>query len=287
MTGLVGLIGYPLGHSLSPVFQQAALDYYELKFKYELWPTTSDELPSLVSRIREFGYLGANVTIPHKVEIMALLDEIDDVAKTIGAVNTIVKKDEKLIGYNTDAFGFLKPLLELAKFKPSGARVLLLGAGGAARSACYALLNAGVTHLVLANRTLSNAERLACESQKFLENAKSAQINFVTLADPKLNTYARSADLIVNATSIGMRHSSFAQESLLMPQQISEDTLVYDLVYNPRETQLLRNAKDAGARTLEGIPMLVYQGAESFELWFKKKAPIDVMMHACDGEEFK
>ncbi|GIT35394.1 MAG: hypothetical protein Ct9H300mP4_17130 [Gammaproteobacteria bacterium] len=104
------------------------------------------------------------------------------------------------------------------------------------------------------------------------------------MADPKLNTYARSADLIVNATSIGMRHSSFDQESLLMPEQISEDTLVYDLVYNPRETQLLRNAKDAGARTLEGIPMLVYQGAESFELWFKKKAPIDVMMQACDGE---
>ena len=282
MTGLIGLIGYPLGHSLSPVFQQAALDYYGLKFKYELWPTPSSGLPSLVSKIRECGYLGANVTIPHKIEIMPLIDEIDDVAKTIGAVNTIANKNGKLVGYNTDAFGFLKPLLELSNFDPKGARVLLLGAGGAARSVCYALLNAGVGHLVLANRTLSNAEKLAIQSQRFLKDPNGSKVTLLTLADTKLNSYARDADLIINATSIGMTHSNFHQDSLLTTKQISEDTLVYDLVYNPRETKLLRNAKEAGARTLEGIPMLVYQGAKSFELWFEKKAPIDVMMHACE-----
>lgn len=282
MTGLIGLIGYPLGHSLSPVFQQAALDHYGIKFNYELWPTPPSALPSLVSRIRDLGYLGANVTIPHKIEVMQLIDEIDDVAKTIGAVNTIVHKQEKLIGYNTDAFGFLKPLLEMANFDPAGARVLLLGAGGVARSVCYALINAGIDHLILANRTVSNAESLALQSQRFLSGSRKIDVCAVALSDTKLNEYVKSSDLIINATSIGMMHSNSEQESLLTSKQISEDSLVYDLVYNPKETKLLRNAKQAGARTLEGIPMLVYQGAESFELWFEKKAPIDVMMHACE-----
>ena len=282
MIGLLGLIGYPVGHSMSPVFQQAALDHYGLKFDYELWSTPVTELPAMVSRIRKIDYLGANVTIPHKIEIISLIDDIDGSAKTIGAVNTIVKKQDQLIGFNTDVFGFLKPLCDLANFDPIGARVLLFGSGGVARSACYALLNAGIDKLILANRTLGNAERLACESHRFSSSRRKIEVLSLPLSDSKLNEHVRSCDLIVNATSVGMKHTKSEQDSLLTIEQISEDTLVYDLVYNPRETKLLRNAKEAGAQTLEGIPMLVYQGAASFELWFEKKAPIDVMMRACE-----
>jgi shikimate dehydrogenase len=161
MIRFVGLIGHKLKHSISPQFQQAAFDYLGLDIRYELWDTEKDELPGVVEGIRDFSKLGANVTIPYKEAVLPLLDKVDQLARRIGAVNTIVNKDDKLVGYNTDASGFMKALEEEGGFVPKGKRAILLGAGGAARAVGFALVGAGVKSLVILNRTQDKAEALA------------------------------------------------------------------------------------------------------------------------------
>ena len=271
----VGIIGYPLGHSISPAFQQAAFDYYGMDARYVVWETPAEGLTQRIQSLRAPHVLGANVTVPHKEAVRSRLDTLSETAQRTGAVNTIVNPPDSsgLDGHNTDVPGFLRALKENGGFDPRGKRVLLLGAGGAARAVAYALSSVGVASLTIANRTVERAQRLI---QVLDIGAVAKAIAMERDALAANNGW----DLIVNTTTLGMWHSAGEGQSPLPAGLIPSHALVYDLVYNPSETPLLREAKAAGARTLGGLPMLVYQGAESFQLWTGREAPLKVMFDA-------
>ena len=270
MAKQLGVIGYPLSHTLSPIFQQAALDYHAIPATYSAWPTPPERLDDAVESFRGTEYLGFNITIPHKQRLLKLVDEVDDMARDIGAVNTVVNREGMLTGYNTDAYGFVKSLKEKAGFEPKGKAVLLLGAGGAARAAAYALAAEGIEALTIANRTVARAEDLAEEV-----SGRVSTVNACPLENP-----TQDFDLVVNSTSLGMSSADGAGRSPLEASSIRQESLVFDMVYTPALTPLLQCAQKAGAQVLGGLWMLIYQGAASFELWTGKQAPTDVMYQA-------
>ena len=275
MDSKLGIIGYPIGHSISPLFQQAALDHLAIDAAYRAYQVAPEEVGDFVQGLRSSDVLGINVTVPHKETVIPHLDEVDEWAASAGAVNTIVNRDGRLTGHNTDGSGFLRALQEVGGLDPAGRRVLVLGAGGAARGVVLALVRQGVGHLTIANRTLQRAQRLA-----ELANSGGVEADSVGLTQDSLDGAASVADLIVNCTSLGMSHGPDESGSPLSRQQIPSTTLVNDLVYNPLETPLLQEATMAGAKCLGGIHMLVYQGANSFEMWTGQPAPVNVMLEA-------
>jgi shikimate dehydrogenase len=261
----VGLIGYPIKHSISPYFQQAALDYYQLDIIYELWETTPEMLESTVVKIKEHKNLGANVTVPYKEAVLPLLDEVDELASLIGAVNTIVKKGDMLLGFNSDAYGFIEALDKEGHFNPEGKRVVILGAGGVARAVGFALVQKNANSLVIINRTFRRAQVLAdslasysTDSSSGLETVKTkiAALPWRSLGSEE--TFSR-CQLIINCTTMGMKHGSREGKSPLSLEVIPRGVLVCDLVYNPWPTPLLELAQKAGADILGGLSMLVYQ----------------------------
>lgn len=275
MRAKLGIIGHPIGHSISPVFQQAALDHYGLDASYQAFEVAPEAVGQFVQSLRQPEFLGINVTVPHKEAVIPHLDEVDDWATAAGAVNTIVNRDGQLSGHNTDGWGFLRALKEERGFEPKGRRVLVLGAGGAARGVVLALVREGVASLTVANRTLERAHRLAD-----LARSAGADSHAISLAGDGLGEAAGAADLIVNCTIMGMSHGPDEEGSPLLQHQIPASALVNDLVYNPLETPLLQQAYQAGASCLGGIHMLVYQGAASFEMWTNREAPVGVMLEA-------
>ncbi len=275
MTLSLGIIGFPIGHSISPAFQQAALDHLGIDADYQAWEVDPEGVGEFLQALRQPDKLGINVTVPHKETVIPFLDEMDEGAREAGAVNTVVHREGRLIGYNTDSHGFLQALREARNFRCEGRRVLVLGAGGAARGVVLALIREGVSDLVIANRTFARGERLAS-----LARERGIACRAIEMSWNELALAAVSADLIVNCTTVGMSHGPDAAHSLLLEQQIPPTALVYDLVYNPMETPLLRAAGRAGASTLGGIQMLVHQGAASFELWTGQPGPIPVMLEA-------
>jgi len=285
MPKFIGLIGYPLKHSISPFFQQAALDYYQLDVRYEAWETSPEGLEFTVAKLREPQNLGANVTTPYKEAVLPLLDEIDDLASSIAAVNTIVKRDNKLLGFNTDAHGFIQALDKEGHFDPKDKQVLILGAGGAARAVSFALVHKRASSLFIANRTLERTEALASSLKRYIRasslGTEGLETDIVALPWQSL-TSRKTFDhcyLIVNCTTVGMKHGSQEGQSPLSTEVIPRGILVYDLLYNPSPTPLLQLAQEAGANILGGLAMLIYQGAASFELWTGKKAPLDIMFN--------
>ena len=273
MAQRLGIIGHPIGHSISPVFQQAALDAIGFDGTYEPWDVAPEGVAEFVDGLRAPGTLGINVTVPHKEAVIPFLDEVDDWASTAGAVNTIVNREGRLTGHNTDGIGFLRALREGAGFEPRGRDVLVLGAGGSARAVVYALARAGAAQLFVANRTVERAERLVALAIDSGSASESLQLS-------EAASVAGEVSLIVNCTSMGMVHGPDETGSPLSASDIPSSVLVNDLVYNPLETPLLREASRAGASTLGGIQMLVYQGAASFEMWTGQDAPVDVMLDA-------
>jgi len=279
MTKFIGLIGYPVKHSISPYFQQAALYFYQLDIRYEAWETSPGKLEATMTRLREPQSLGANVTTPHKETVLPLLDEVDELACLIGAVNTIVKRDDKLVGFNTDARGFIQALSRERHFEPESKRVAILGAGGVARAVCFALVQQKANSLVIINRTTARAKALADSLIKYM--AGSGLASEVTTLPWQSSTSSETfshCHLIINCTTTGMKYSPWEGQSPLSLEVIPRDILVCDLVYNPDSTPLLQLARKAGADTLGGLAMLVYQGADSFELWTGRKAPVDIML---------
>ncbi|NJN84148.1 MAG: shikimate dehydrogenase [Caldilineaceae bacterium] len=277
-TQIVGLIGWPVSHSVSPLMHNAAFDALGLNWSYLPLPVAT-EPPHLVAEavrgVRGLGLVGANVTVPHKQAVMPHLDALTPAARAIGAVNTIrVQHDGQLLGDNTDARGFIADLHEHG-VNPFGQQVLVLGAGGSARAVVYGLAEAGAASIAILNRTVTKAQELADAMGRAWPNCK---LSAHTLPDdlPKL---AFSATLIVNCTSLGMTPQverwPWHDEASLGRQQA-----VYDLVYNPPKTRLLQAAADAGAQAIGGIGMLVWQGAIAFELWTGQPAPVDVMRAA-------
>ena len=273
----LGIFGYPLSHSISPDFQQAALDYYSLPIVYTAWSIPSDMVTDQVNKLRSDDYLGGNVTIPYKESIIPLLDHKDEWGTKIGAINTIVKENNSLIGYNTDISGFLKSLKETAGFDPKGKSVLLLGAGGSARAVSFGLVDEGIESLIIGNRTYNRAQSLVDEL-----NHICVDVSAVEISDDSLSDVVPKIDLIVNATSLGMRSADVLGYSPIKGNWISSNSLVYDLVYTPSETKLMQDAKESGASFIGGLPMLIFQGATSFELWTGMEAPIDVMFQAAE-----
>ena len=300
----IALFGYPLSHSISPAFQQAALDSLSIEASYTARPTTPEGLASEVERLRADDHLGANVTIPHKERVRECLDGLDSWAETVGAVNTIVKDDGRLVGHNTDGYGFLRSLEERGGFPPEGKSVLVLGAGGAARAAVFALADRGAGTVLIANRTVERGDALAADVRGRSLDADSISLGAVpsvvlraqpltgqatisraslsvgTVSSGEAREAARRADLIVNATSIGMEPGPNAGLSPLDSADINPDALVYDMVYTPQQTPLMKEARRAGAKVLGGLWMLVYQGAAAFEMWTSREAPVDLMHEA-------
>jgi len=317
MTKYVGLIGYPVAHSISPAMHQAAFKHYKLDIRYELWETEPSELGAVVERLRRPETLGANVTVPHKEAVMPSMDELDDLALEIGAVNTIVNRGSRLVGYNTDAGGFLKALRKEGGFDPAGKRAVLVGAGGVACAAGFALARAGVKSLVITDIITERAIGLASDLERSLARTQGppprscvdakdvggvVSLDFVGRGvsgefeirpipevkaaspdDPQFGEAVSGCDLLVNCTPVGMRHSSTEGESPVEAKLVPKGALVYDVVYNPLETPLLTDTKKAGGRTLSGLAMLVYQGAAAFELWTGREAPVDIMVQAAKG----
>ena len=275
MKSLVGLLGYPLGHSISPAFQQAAFDFYSLNTTYEAWPTPPDLLQSKVASLRNPEYLGANITVPHKERIQDMVDVMDPEAEKIGAVNTIVNNRGSLEGHNTDSRGFMIPLKKLAGFDIVGKKILLVGAGGAARAAVFALSSEPIQSLTISNRTQVKAKNLADIVRDLVP-----EISHTGLESPEFAQAVSQADIIVNSTSIGMSGTEDTRLSPIPTSWISPNSLVYDMVYNPPITPLLSEALRAGASVLGGLPMLVQQGALAFEKWTQLDAPIDLMSKA-------
>ena len=307
MTKLVGLIGYPVGHSVSPPMQQAALDHYKLDIRYELWETAPDKLASFVERLRRPEYLGANITVPHKGAMLQLVDETEALASEVGAINTIVNRDGRLLGFNTDAGGFLKALNKDGGFDPADKRAVILGAGGVARAVTFALSKAGIKSLTITDVDMEKARGLKTDLERSLArthgkpprscyDAKDItwidsltyklwpipDIDVFSSNDTRFKDALSECNLIVNCTPIGMKHGTTENESPLETALIPGGAFVYDVVYNPVVTKLLSDARKAGAATLNGLAMLVYQGAIAFELWTGREAPVNIMFKAAE-----
>jgi shikimate dehydrogenase len=285
MSRYIGLIGYPLKHSISPYFQQVALNYYQLDIHYEAWETNQARLPDKVNDLRKPQNVGANVTVPYKEAVLPLLDKVDDLASSIGAVNTIVKKGDTLLGFNTDAYGFIEALDKEGHFDPEGKHVVILGAGGVARAVGFALVQKTVASLAIADGIFERARALTENLVRYIKgSSRSSQalepnvtaFQWQSLSSAKTLDHC---DLIVHCTTIGMKDSSQEGQSPLRLEVIPKGVLVYDVVYNPWLTPLLRLAQKAGANILGGLPMLVYQGAASFKLWTGREAPVDIMFN--------
>lgn len=270
---LAGVIGDPVAHSRSPAIHNAAFAHLGLRARYELWPTPAAGLAARVASLRAEHILGANVTLPHKVTVLELLDRRDPEVSAIGAANTIIREaDGTLTGANTDAPAFLASLREDGGYEPAGQTAVILGASGAARAAAVALVGAGVARLFVVNRTPERAEALLGD---VLAAASADPLLFaLTPDDAELADVLASAGLVVNATSLGWHGDEMPLPAELLPP----GALVFDLVYRP--TRLLQAAAERGARPLDGAGMLVRQAALAFERWTGLPAPLAVMRAA-------
>lgn len=255
-TYLYGVIGDPVSHSLSPVMHNAAFDKIGYNGAYLAFNVK--DINGAVAGIRALGIRGASVTIPHKVSVMACLDEIEEKAKHIGAVNTIVNKDGHLYGYNSDCSGAMRALLEKTDIK--GKEVLLLGAGGAARAIGFGIREEG-GNLTILNIIKEEGETLA----------RDLGVNYYPLEE-----YRRfDSQILINATPLGMTPKT---EAMPVPADfLKEDMVVMDIVYNPLKTRLLEEAQKTGCKTVDGVSMFVYQAVSQFESWTGEKAPVDLM----------
>jgi shikimate dehydrogenase len=281
MTQYIGVIGYPLKHTISPVFQQAALDSYRLDVRYQAWETENKDLFPTIERLKQPDYLGANITTPYKQEVLKMLDIVDDTARLLKAVNTVVNKEGMLAGYNTDVYGFLHALRKEARFEPKNKKAVILGSGGSARAICFGLIFEDIDSITIFNRTEERAKELAHELRDYLDSRKQhIRINSGPWHQVTEKGVFGDADLLVNCTTIGMRHSAYESLSPVTADVLPESILVYDLVYNPAQTPLLKSAMEAGAGVLNGLPMLVYQGAAAFELFLGKNPPVAEMFEA-------
>jgi len=270
-----GIIGYPLGHALSPVIHMAAYEAMGLDISYDAWSTPPEEVGAAVERLRGEDYLGMNVTVPHKQLVMQFLDEVDESARKIGAVNTVAKRNGKLVGYNTDRGGYIRALTE-AGCAVKGKSVLIFGYGGAERAVAYALAEAGATSIGIAGRRAEGIH----EAVEHLRATAPFPMNLDEVSPDELKYACNAADIIVNCTSMGMLHSPAEHESPVPGTMFNRGHWVSDIVYNPLETEFLHLAREAGAKPIAGLDMLIYQAAEAIELWTGRQPPVDIMRTA-------
>lgn len=263
-TRVCALFGDPVEHAMSPVMHNAAFRKLGLDYVYIPCRVKKEDLGNAVTGIRALNFRGFNVTIPHKLAVIPFLDKLEPMARKLGAVNTVVNDDGILTGDNTDATGFLQSLLEKG-IEPKGKQLAILGAGGSARAIAFILADRGA-RLTILNRHLERAQELARDVAKNIQS--------LPLDEKHLASVLRESEVLINATSIGMQK---ADETPVPDRLLRPDLVVVDIVYNPIETRLLRDARAVGAATIDGVAMLVWQGAQGFEKWTGHKAPVDLM----------
>lgn len=271
-TALYGVMGYPIGHSYSPAMHNAAFQYHGIDAVFLAFDIEPRNLQIALRGVKALGVRGLSITIPHKESILPYLDVVDSYATKIGAVNTVKNEKGGLNGYNTDGVGALGALKTLG-IDITSLRAMILGSGGAARAIGTAFLP-HVDSLVILNRTVSKAKSLAEE----LRRESNKPVEWASLTSKALEKWLKKVDLLINATSLGM--FPHVNENPVPKECLRSDMIVFDTVYNPQETLLLREAKEKGARTVDGLGMLLFQGAKAFEIWTGKEAPITVMADA-------
>lgn len=260
------VIGHPIAHSLSPQMHEAGYKALGLKADYRRFDVHPDQLGNAVLGLKALGFAGWNVTLPHKEAIIPFLDDLSLEAQRIGAVNTVKREGDRLIGHNTDGGGFVRAVEGLLEgFR--GKRAVILGAGGAARGIAFALAEEGM-RLEIRNRTPAKAKKLAEDLADL-----AAEVSWGGLEE---GAWLKEVDLVVQTTSVGLHHEAYP----LSLRGIAKETLVVDIIFNPWETFFLKEAKELGCRTLNGLDMLLYQGALAWEFWFGKEAPVEVMREA-------
>ena len=269
-TNIVGLIGHPVEHSFSPPMHNAAFEALGMDYAYVAFDVDPLNLKSAIDGAKSLNIKGFNVTIPHKIEVMKHLDEIDEVAALIGAVNTIDFKDMK--GYNTDGIGAVKAIEEVTSIKNKN--VVVAGAGGASRAISFYIAKYGADSLIILNRNVEKADNLAKDvsSSNLINDVKSDSMS-------EINSHVADADILIDTTPVGM-HPNVDAEPIVLADNMHDDLVVFDAVYNPNDTVLIKEAVKAGAKPVYGIKMLLYQGAESFRIWTGRDAPVDVMEDA-------
>ncbi|MEM3078492.1 MAG: shikimate dehydrogenase [Nitrososphaerales archaeon] len=272
-TRLCCVIGHPIDKSLSPIMHNEAFRAKGLNYVYLAFDVDTSRLKEAVEGLRALKVKGFNVTMPHKVAILNLLDRINEGASLVGAVNTVVNDDGELIGYNTDVNGIISALE--AKFHSlKGLKALLIGAGGAARACIVALVSKGCKEIIIMNRTFDKAKLMVEDLGKKLK----MNYNLEELNMNSLKKAINSVDILMNATPIGTYPN--LDESIVPQELIKKDMVVFDAVYNPKKTKLIRDAEKMGAKVIPGYEMFVGQGAASFKLWTGIDAPIDIMRRA-------
>ncbi|MEE8637601.1 MAG: shikimate dehydrogenase [Candidatus Margulisiibacteriota bacterium] len=278
MHKVVGLIGYPLGHSVSPAMHNAAFKKLGLDYEYVPFEVAPEDLSESLKGMRALHIAGFNATIPHKEKIVLLLDEVTKLARLIGAVNTVLNQEGKLIGYNTDGAGFVDSLKEDAKVSPRGKRAVVIGAGGASRAVSIMLAETGAGSLTLTDIQEEKAKELS----EYIGSHFEIVCDFVEVNSKDLQKAIDKTDILVNATPVGM-HPKIDQSPLDQSIKLHSKLLVYDLVYNPAETKLLKMAKASGCKICSGLGMLVRQGALAFTIWTGEEAPLKVMRKAAEA----
>lgn len=271
---IYGLIGYPLSHSLSPLMHNAAFAHLKINAQYKLFPLKEKEIGPFLKSVKRNNIFGLNVTVPYKEKVIPFLDSISYEARLIGAVNTVKVSGTKLLGLNTDGEGFLKHLKEDLEFDPKGKTIVIIGAGGASRAVSIYLskLNPKLISIYDIDRS-----KLSALVNHLKANFKDANIK---LANSIRELDIEGSDLLINATAVGMKET---EPCLIDKKFIHKKMLVYDLIYNPKQTKLLKAAKQKGARISNGLGMLLYQGMIAFEIWTGRKAPKEVMQNALLG----
>ncbi|MDD3307992.1 MAG: shikimate dehydrogenase [Acetobacterium sp.] len=261
-TKIYAVIGDPIAQSLSPqlhngLFKETGVDALYLPIAVK-----SEDLQKLVDGFRLMNFGGFNITKPHKMEIIKVLDQLDPLAEKIGAVNTVVYRNGKMVGYNTDGFGFIKSLeTKIAKIPKDELTILILGCGGAVKSVAMALADWGIKKVIIANRTAEKAAALA----NLINESWPGKAQAIGMAPEALKKAVDEATVVVNGTSLGMADSPL--QSPLPKELLKKELLVYDMIYSPPVTQLLKDGKKVGAQTQNGLDMLLYQGLLAFELW--------------------
>jgi shikimate dehydrogenase len=273
-TKLIGIIGYPIRHSLSPLMHNAAFEAMGLEYCYIPLEVEPRRIRSAVKAIRVLGFSGFNVTIPHKRRILVYLDRLTPDARLIGAVNTVEIRHGRWIGHNTDGRGFLQGFVEQTGESISGKRILILGAGGAARAVAFQCALEGGAVVTIVNRSSARAAELVRDLRRLPGRCSAAVLPWT---EPSLHAGVREAEVIINATSVGMKMDD---PPLLPSHVLTPDHIVCDLIYRPPVTLLLRQAQAAGAKAMNGLGMLVHQGALAFEIWTGRRPPRGVMEEA-------
>ncbi len=275
-TKLTGLIGDPVEHTISPFMHNAGFSYFNLDYVYVPFQVEKEFLRDAITGAQSLGFKGLNVTIPHKIEVIKYLGSIDKTAELIGAVNTI-KFDEEIKGFNTDGLGAVRAIEELKSVENQ--KILILGAGGASRAISFQIILNGAGKVVIANRTLDKALNL---TENLKENL-DAEVEAIGLKEKELEEELKDTDILINTTPIGM-YPNINQKPLITSQLMHKGLIVNDVIYNPLETRLLKEARKVGAKPISGVKMLIYQGIESFKIWTGREPPVHVFEDALNEE---